>query len=294
MSGKTIGTLIAGFASFLLFVIVGCAGCSTIGPGNVGILISKVGASRGVQDVTVKTGWVVVNPLTTEVIEYPTFMQTVKWTKSTDEGKASDESITFTTADQMVVNADISISYQLQYDKAPDFYVKFRADNIEKFSDGFLRNVARNSFNNVGGQYQIGDIMGNNGPVLAKIQADMQSQLAKYGIQIDQLGFIGAPRPPQGVTDAINLKAQAEQIALTKKIELTQVQADADKEVARAKGDAAANIERAQSDATSNKLRAESLTPSLLEWRKLDKWDGHLSQVDGSGHGIMLSVDGGK
>lgn len=276
--------------SLLAVIITGCAGCITIGPGHVGIEISKIGSSRGVQDVTIKTGWVLINPITTEVIEYPTFMQTVKWTKSSNEGSPNDESITFTTGDQMVVNADISLSYQLEYEKVPNFYVKFRADDIQKFTDGFLRNVARNSFNAIAGSYQIGDIMGNNGPVLKKIQEDMQKQLTPYGVQIDQLGFIGAPRPPEAVTQSINLKAQAEQIALTKQIELNQVQADAKKAVAEADGQAAANIALAEADAKANKLRSESLTPALIQWTAIQKWDGHRPQVEGNSGGLLINV----
>lgn len=287
---KGIASAAIAIISFLLVLIVGCAGCTTIGPGNVGIVISKTGASRGVQDVTVKTGWAFVNPITTEVIEYPTFMQTVKWTKSATEGNPNDESITFTTGDSMVVNADISLSYQLSFDKAPDFYVRFRADKIEQFTDGFLRNVARNSFNAIAGNYTIGQIMGNNGPILLAIKKDMQEQLTPYGIVIDQLGFIGAPRPPESVTNSINLKAQAEQIALTKQIELNQVEADAKKAVAEADGQAAANIAMAESDAKANKLRNESLTPALIQWMAIQKWDGHRPQVEGAGSGLLINV----
>lgn len=286
---STVG--IALVSLFLLITLL--SGCNTIGVGNVGIVISKVGASRGVQDVATKSGWVIVNPFTTEVIEYPTFMQTVKWTKSTDEGKAVDESITFTTSTGTAVNADVSLSYQLDYDKAPQFYVKFRADNIEKFTDGFLRNVTRDAFDEVAGAHTVEEVMGDNGPILKAVKASVQEQLTPFGITISQLGFIGAPRPPQSVTDSINMKVQAQQLGLQKQNEIVQAEADAAKEVARAKGDAAANIERAQSDATSNKLRSESLTPQLLEWRKLDKWDGHLPTYEGSGGGSIL-LNGGK
>ena len=291
VSIKTIAYAVTALGSLILVAIAGCAGCTEIGPGNVGIEISKVGASRGVQDVTIKTGWVLVNPITTEVIEYPTFMQTVKWTRSPSEGNPSDESITFTTGDSMVVNADISLSYQLEFTKAPEFYVKFRADKIQTFTDGFLRNVARNSFNSIAGKYTIGEIMGNNGPILEKIKADMQMQLTQYGIQIDQLGFIGAPRPPQSVTESINLKAQAEQIALTKQIELTQVEADAKKAVAQAQGEAQANLVAAQADAQANKLRSESLTPALVQWTAIQKWDGHRPAVEsGNSGGLLINV----
>lgn len=287
---RAIAAGVVGLVSLFIIMIAGCAGCTTIGPGYVGIQINKIGASRGVQDVAIRTGRVWVNPYSQEVIEYPTFMQTVKWTKSESEGNPNDESITFTTGDSMVVNADISLSYQLSYEKAPEFYVKFRADNIEKFTDGFLRNVARNSFNAIAGSYQIGQIMGNNGPILLKIQEDMQRQLTEYGITINQLGFIGAPRPPDSVTTSINLKAQAEQIALTKQIELTQVEADAKKAVARAQGEAQSNIVSAQADAQANKLRAESLTQPLIEWTAIQKWDGHRPNVEAGSSGMMIQL----
>jgi regulator of protease activity HflC (stomatin/prohibitin superfamily) len=265
-------------------------GCTNINPGNVGIEISKVGSSRGVQDVTLKTGTVFYNPLITEIVEYPTFMQTVKWTKSPDEGKSTDESLTFTTQDSMVINADVSLSYQLNYDKVPAFYVKFRADEIEKFTDGFMRNVARDAFNEVAGKYSVEQVMGDNGPILLAVRAKMKEQLEQYGIVIDQLGFIGAPRPPEAVTAAINMKVQAQQIALQKQNEVAQAQADAKKNEAYAEGDAKANIIRATADAQANQLRSQSLTPALVEWTAIQKWDGKRPQVEGAGAGLLINV----
>jgi regulator of protease activity HflC (stomatin/prohibitin superfamily) len=281
MSFKQIASGV-GVAVVALFILILCiSGCSTIGPGNVGIVISKVGAARGVQDVTVKTGWVIVNPITTEVIEYPTYMQTVKWTKSADEGKAVDESITFTTNTGTSVNADVSLSYQLDYDKAPNFYVKFRADDIQKFTDGFLRNVTRDAFDEVAGQHTVEEVMGDNGPILKAVRKSVQEQLSPYGITISQLGFIGAPRPPQSVTDSINSKVNAQQLGLQKQNELVQATADGQKLVARRTAEAQAEVIAATADATANKLRSESLTPQILERLKIDKWDGHLPQVQG-------------
>lgn len=263
-------------------------GCTSIDPGNVGIEISKAGSSRGVQDVTLKTGWVFYNPLWTQVIEYPTYMQTVKWTKSADEGKAVDESLTFTTQDSMVINADVSLSYQLNYDAVPKFYVKFRADEIDKFTDGFMRNVARDAFNEVAGKYSVEQVMGDNGPILLAVRAKMKEQLEQYGVVIDQLGFIGAPRPPEAVTNAINMKVQAQQIALQKQNEVAQAEADAKKNEAYADGDAKANIIRATADAQANKLRSESLTPALVQWTAIQKWDGKRPEVEGIGSGGVL------
>jgi regulator of protease activity HflC (stomatin/prohibitin superfamily) len=285
-----IGVAIAfGLLFFLLFAT---SGCKTINPGNIGIEVSKVGSSRGVQDVTIKTGLVLFDPLTTSIIEYPTFVQTAKWTKSLDEGRAVDESITFTTKDSLVVNADVSISYQLDTERAPAFYVKFRADHIESFTDGYMRNVARDAFNEIAGEYTVEEIMGDNGPILIKVRQRIQDQLKDY-VSVNQLGFIGAPRPPASVTEAINMKVEAQQIALQKQNEVAQAEADARKAVAIAEGEAQANIVRAKADSEANRLRSQSLTPQLIEWTKIQKWNGENPSVVSGGAGaggLIVSV----
>lgn len=284
VGGGIVLAVIASIVSLCMF------GCDMINPGNVGIQVSRVGSSRGVQDITLKTGWVIYNRAMTQIIEYPTYMQTVKWTKSTAEGKQVDESLTFTTQDSMVINADVSLSYQLNYDKVPAFYVKFRADDIEKFTDGFMRNVARDAFNEVTGKYSVEQVMGDNGPILLAVRAKMKEQLEQYGIVIDQLGFIGAPRPPEAVTQAINMKVQAQQIALQKENEVKQAEAEAKKAEANAQGRAQSNIIEAEADAKANKLRSDSLTPQLNQWNAIMKWNGQLPQVQGPAGGIMVPL----
>jgi regulator of protease activity HflC (stomatin/prohibitin superfamily) len=284
--------VVAGGTSLVLLILL-MAGCTAIPLGSVGIVVSKVGKNRGVQGVTMKTGWALVNPITTSLIEYPVYMQTVKWTAAEKEGNPDvDESITFNTKDEMTINADVSLSYMLEESAAPAFYVKYRARDIETFTDGYLRNVARDAFNEVAGDYSIEQIMGDNGPVLQAVRNRMQSVLKVDGIQISQLGFMGSPRAPKQVSDAINLKVQAAQIALQKENEVAQAKAEAQKMEAIAQGDAQANIIRAQADATANKLRSSTLTPELIEWNKIQRWDGHNpSVVSGAGAGsLMLSV----
>src|SRR6202162_2068980 len=54
--------------------------------GHVGVEINLAGKQRGASEIPVRTGWVVYSPLTTQIIEFPTYVQTVKWTRNTDEG----------------------------------------------------------------------------------------------------------------------------------------------------------------------------------------------------------------
>jgi regulator of protease activity HflC (stomatin/prohibitin superfamily) len=276
-------------------------GCTRIGPGHVGIKVAMAGDDKGVLNNPVSTGWVFYNPASTSVIEYPTNMKTVIWTKSTEEGKPTDESITFTNKDQLTINADFSLNYYLKPESAPAFYVKFLAKDINDFSDGYLRSIARNCVNDVAGNYPIEQIMGDNAKFLSDATTCIDNIVSPYGIVVDKhgFGFIGAPRPPQAVIDNINSKIQASQIAMQKQNELLQVQADANKQVAAAEGKAKSMIAEAQGEAEANRLRTTSITPVILQNKALDnqhdaiwRWDGHMPSTmlngGGSGQGSNL------
>jgi len=276
----------------ILLVSFGCTG-TTIQPGYVGIVVNQWGTNRGVQDLTLKTGRVYYNPVTETVIEYPTFMQTVAWTKNPNEGNqtagagsshdTADESITFTTSGSTIINAAISISYQLVEKAVPAFYVQFRHGRLEDFTYGFMHNVARDTMNEVGGHYTPEQIMGDNEEFLKTVRNRLQTQLTPYGVEIHQFGFIGAPRPPEGVRNSINAAQQAKYLAIQKQNEILQAEAQAKSDVAKATGEAAAILAKAEGQAKANKLLAESLTPQVLErtrldvqWHLIEKWNGQL------------------
>lgn len=279
------------FMLFAVLAVIFVTGCTTINPGSVGILVNKYGSNRGVQDYTTTTGYVTYNPLSTTVIEYPTNVQTYSWTMNPKEGANSDESITFTTKDSVSINADVSLSYQLDATKVPAFYVKFRNDDLQAFTFGFLHNVSRDSMMEVGGHYTVEQIMGDNEAFLHEVRGRIQGQVADIGVGIQQFGFIGSPRPPAQVVQAINLAQQAKYTALQKQNELSQVQADAAKAIALAEGQAKAND-----------ILSRSITPVLLEQTKLNlqaqwinRWNGQRPSVEsGVGNGIMLQIPGEK
>jgi len=265
--------------------------CTRISPGHVGIVVNASGSNRGVQDYPAVTGRVYYNPFNTDVYEWPTYIQTAVWTHNKDEGHPVNEEITFTTKDQMQVAADISVAYQLKAEKVPYFYVKFRTSDMESFTHGYMRNMAREKFDEAAGHYSIEQIMGDNAAFLKEARDNLQRDLEPIGVEISQFGFIGAPRPPQQVIDAINLKVQATQIALQKQIEVTQATADAQKQVAQAKGEAESKLIAAEAEAESNRKIAASLSPTLVQWEEVRKWDGKVPTVQsGSGSSLLLNL----
>jgi regulator of protease activity HflC (stomatin/prohibitin superfamily) len=289
-----IGVLIA---LFIFFNYV--AAITRIGAGYTGVEILLSGSQRGPSEIPIRTGWVFYSPLRSQIIEFPTYVQTVKWTRDLNEGHAVNEEMSFNSKEGMEVYADVSLSYAIDPQKVPDFYLKYRVSDLEAFTHGILRDIVRNSLNEVASTYTIEQIYGEEkSAFLHKTEALIQEKLSGVGVGIQQFGFIGAPRVPDVIAQAITAKAQAIQHAEQARNELAETQAQAAKQIAQADGEAKSAVTRAQGEAEANRIRQTSITPQLLELRRLenqralvDKWNGQLPTVETNGaSGMMLQL----
>jgi len=270
-----------------LFLLAALSSCTTVPPGYVGIKINSWGSAKGVQDMPLETGMVNYNFFTSSVYKYPTYVQTAIWTKSLDEGNPVDEEITFNTKEGTNVSCDVSLSYELSAAKVPAFYVKFRSDDIDRFTHGFLRNTARDAFNEVGAGYALEEVYGlKKEEFLKRVRDIVNTQLSPFGVHIVQFGFTGGLRMDPSIMAALNKKLKTVQDAIAAENMLRQKTAEAEQKVATAKGDAEAN-----------RLMASSITPQLVQWEQLQitrlyytRWDGHKAMVEGGGNGMLLQI----
>src|ERR1700694_2428795 len=97
-----------------------------IDAGHAGIEINLAGRQRGGSDIPIRTGWVFYSPLKSQVIQFPTYVQTVKWTRNPNEGHPVNEEMGFNSKEGMEIFADVSLSYAIDGSKVPEFYVKYR------------------------------------------------------------------------------------------------------------------------------------------------------------------------
>ena len=136
------------------------ASLTRIGAGYVGVEVVLSGSQRGPSEIPIRTGWVFYSPLRSQIIEFPTYVQTVKWTHNLDEGRANNEEMSFNSKEGMEIYCDVSLSYAIEARRVPDFYVKYRLSDLEMFTHGILRDVVRNSLNEVASTYNVEQIYG--------------------------------------------------------------------------------------------------------------------------------------
>jgi regulator of protease activity HflC (stomatin/prohibitin superfamily) len=279
-------------------ILTNVVSVTRIDAGHAGIEINLAGSQRGASDIPIRTGWVFYSPLKSQVIQFPTYVQTVKWTADLNEGHPVNEEMGFNSKEGMEIKSDVSLSYAIDGAKVPEFYVKYRISDLDLFTHGILRDIVRNSLNDVASTYTVEDIYGEKkSEFLNKVQMMIESKVDPVGVSVQQFGFIGAPRVPAVIANAITAKAQAIQESERAKNELATIQAEAAKKIAAADGDAKSQVLRAQGEADSNRIRESSLTAQLLELRRLenqraliDRWNGQLPTVETGQGGIMLQM----
>ena len=284
------------FASLIFFNYI--AAVTRIGAGYVGVEVVLSGSQRGPAEIPIRTGWVFYSPLRSQIIEFPTFVQTVKWTHDLSEGRATNEEMSFNSREGMEIYSDVSLSYAIDPRRVPDFYVKYRVNDLELFTHGILRDVVRNSLNEVASTYSVEQIYGEQKTeFLTRVQALIQQRMEPVGVGIQQFGFIGAPRVPAVIASAITSKAQAIQDAERARNELAKTQAEAAKTIAEADGEAKAAVARANGEAEANRIRQASLTPQLLELRRIEnqkalieRWNGQLPSVQTGNSGLLMEL----
>lgn len=287
----------------VVLLFVGCTSTKRIDAGHVGIRVKLAGSDRGVQNMEVKTGWVLYNPVLEEIVIFPTNVQNVVWTQSAHEARNVDESLTFSSSEGVNINGDIGMSFHIDPPLAPQLYARFRQNDMMALANGYMRNVVREAFNEVASQMPVQEIYGvGKSKMLADVAKRCRDALSKDGIVIDQLTINGALRLPQNVADAINRAMEATQNAIQSENRVRQVRAEAEQAITQATGLASAARQRAQGEADSVLIRARaearaaeilrlSMSPSVLQYRALERWDGKLPTFQGQGQVPLLTFD---
>jgi regulator of protease activity HflC (stomatin/prohibitin superfamily) len=288
--------------SFMVF-----SSCATrVDAAHVGIRVKLAGSSRGVDDIPTVTGWVFFNPLTEQIVMFPISVQNVVWTKDPHEGSPHDESITFSSQEGVNINADIGLSFHIEQNMAPHLYLRFKKNDLLDLANGYVRNSVREAFNVVASQMQVQDIYGaEKGKLEAEVRRRVQEVLGKDGFVLDQLTINGALRLPESVATAINRAMEQKQQSIQAQNRVAQVEAEARQAVAqaeglakaarlRAEGEAAAKIITAKAEARANLLLRRSMSPTVMQYRALEKWNGRLPMMNGGGALPMLTFDTSK
>ena len=247
-------------------------------PGHVGILIHRAGG--GVDLKPLGPGLHGRNPLLSQIEKYPTYMQTLVLTRASNEGGQNNDEINVNSKEGQPISVDVAMSFELNMQKVPQLYQTFRT-SIDMIQYGYVKQTIRQALQEVIGSEEIADILGpKKAEVVTRTQKLLEDRLAPYGIDVKQF-TLNEVRAPQTVIDAINAKNVMQQQALTAQNELQKNEFQARGDSIKAAGRAKAILTEAEAQAKANQLLSASITPTLVNYEMMKRWNGQMPQVSG-------------
>jgi regulator of protease activity HflC (stomatin/prohibitin superfamily) len=270
----------------VLFIGLMILSWRNIRPGYVGIVFDK--ATHQVTTGALEPGWAFINPFTQAIQEYPVTIQTYAMVQRTGEGSAADDdSIKVQSNEGQQLNLDVFVQYQVKDDEAAALYQDWGGADILFIEDRVVRQYTRSEVRDVASLYSWEEITsGKRGEITDKIVEALREEFANRHLDLVSFGFRGV-HLPQSLQTALDRKIEAQQQAERQQYELEQarIRAEQDKveaegraeaAKAQAEGEAEAIRIRAKAQSEANRILAESLTPELIQYREIDRWDGRL------------------
>ncbi len=258
------------FGPLLILFIVWCMFFKMIQPGYVGVVVDMLGDSKGVEAKELHVGMHWIAPWKS-VYQFPIFEQNDTW-------EGDREGFNFQTSEGMAVAADIGITYHLRPDSIPAIFQRYRR-GMDEITHVFIRNYIRDAINKSASRTKIEDLYSGKESFFEDVEKHVREDLSPIGIELSRIYLIGRFHFPQTVIAALNAKIEAMQRAQQRENELREAEAEAKKQVAKAEGQARCVILQAESEAKANVVLAKSVTPELIQWQAVQKWDGKMPHV---------------
>lgn len=264
----------------LILAVLILTACNKVPAGNVGIKFYLLGGDKGVDTEELGPGryWIGINE---ELYLFPTFQQNKVWTNNIAEDSLKKEGFTFQTQEGMTVGADVGIAYRVDASKVNELFIRYRK-GIDEITNVHIRNVVRDEFNQIAAKYPVERVYGEGkAQLLDEVEVAVRREVSNLGIILESLYWVGSLRLPEAVNTALNKKIEATQKAEQRERELRGAEAEAAKIIATARGEAESLLLKAKAEAEANTLVSRSITPELVRWSQIKRWDGALPQVTG-------------
>ena len=262
MKSKFIKGLLFIFMVMISMMFTSC-GYERIDAGYEGIKVNLYGDDKGVDDITLVTGAVWYNPITTAVYEYPTFVQTVDYAPFSINAK-----------DGSSFTVDPTISLKIVDGKSAEVFKKYRKEDITEVINTTLYNYVRNAFRIQLNNYTTDELVSKREEFEKAIEERLSTELLAENFKLEQM--TSGLQYPQTLVNAIDAKNAAVQEAQKAQNEVLKIKAEAEKKIGAANGEAKALKIKGDAEAEYNRKIAASLSPLIVQQMMLDKWDGKL------------------
>ena len=246
-----------------------------IDAGNKGLKVNLVGNQRGVSSYQYKTGWVVYNTWTEQILEFPIYQQHIEY---------DDQIVILKGGFSATIKP--TFNYSLKEDAIGDMFVNLRKPitDIEQF---WLKNAIVGAVNDEANKWEVDSIFNHRQAFEAAIVVECNTRLSKW-FNVSQLRT--NITPPEALQESIIAKTKSIQQAQASEQQALAAIADGKRKIAVARADSAETVINASAKAKAMDLTQQKLTTLYVEYKKVEKWDGKMPTTVAGGSGTFLNI----
>ena len=193
---------------------------------------------------------------------------------------------TASSRDLQVVTAVIALNYRLDGAQAATIYQKI--GDLEQVDVNIIDPVLQEAVKTATARYNAEELITKRPDVKAAITEYVTKVLQASNVQVVDLNIVNFQFDAQ-YQQAIEAKQVAEQKALAATNDLRRIEVEAKQNEAIAQGKANAALIEARAEAERQELLRKTITPELVQWQAIQRWDGKLPVVSSEG-GAFLDV----
>ena len=308
MNKGIVGSIIIG-VMLVIGLIVGFSGMKKVPAGYVAVIYNM---RNGVAEDTLGQGWHWIGPMK-EATLFSVGIEQSYLTSSSDGDSKGDDSFEVPSSDGKGLRVDLTFTYRYDSEQVSKIFTRFKGQSGKEIRDSFIKPNIISWTKEVTAKYPVTEILGDERANLnTAVTKYIKEKFEPYGIIVDNVSLIDIDADDEtraSVQKKVNAQqslelAQIEQktanVQAQKDKEVALIQAEQEREVAainaekqkiKAEGDAEAIRIKAEAEAEANSKIAQSLTPELIEKQKIDKWNGSVPTVSGSGSTIVNIED---
>lgn len=284
-----IGAIVLGIIIFGTIILALL--CTTRVP--AGYVAVQYSMNGGVKDEVLTQGWHIVSP-TIKTTLYTVSIEQSYLTSDENGDSKTDESFSASSKEGKAVQIDLTFTYQYNPQSVTDVFTRFKGQSGTDVRESFIKPNIISWTKEVIARYKVSDILGEQrADVNVALTDYLSSKFAPYGITISNVSLINIEVDAE-TSAAISAKITAQQNAETQAINnqtaIDKAKADAEVALTNAQAKADAALIEANAQAEANRLLAQSVTQQLIEYQKIEKWDGKMPTVSGSS--AIVSIGG--
>ena len=257
--------LIAGLVGVGVFIAltIGVTSCYTVDTGEVAIIntFGKVTRVDG-EGLHFKTPF----------IQGKDFVETRQKTYIFAKTDEMDTTLEVSTKDMQSIRIELTV--QASINDPEKLYRAFK----NKHEVRFVRPRAKEVVQATIAKYTIEEFVSKRAEISRIINKDIATDFAEYGMLVSNVSIVNHDFSME-YEKAIESKKVAEQAVEKAKAEQQKLIVEAENKVKLAEY----KLKEKELQAKANAVESSSLTPQLIEKMKIEKWDGHLPQVQGNG-----------